>query len=167
MLSPLCTLVEWVAHCTKVIGSIPEGDQKGYKYTCFARSVFCTGGLYDLYALVVIVVTVVIVVFVFSWKPENKKKCHYKSETKNHCCCDNYWPTARRCHFIISSNVEIMFDNCWRVTYEERRETIDLLKYLAIRALHMTFFRFYTSYDHVIDQVIYNLSFQFQSQGPF
>ena len=24
------TLVEWVAHCTKVLGSILEGDQKGH-----------------------------------------------------------------------------------------------------------------------------------------
>ena len=46
------TLVEWVAHCTKVIGSIPEGDQKGHKYTCFARSALFTGNLYDLYALI-------------------------------------------------------------------------------------------------------------------
>ena len=55
-----------MAHCTKVIGSIPEaeGDQKGHKYTCFAKSALCTGSLYDLYALVVIVVTVVIVVIV-------------------------------------------------------------------------------------------------------
>ena len=50
------TLVEWVAHCTKVIGSIPEDDQKGHKYTCFARSALCIGNLYELYALVVIVV---------------------------------------------------------------------------------------------------------------
>ena len=41
----------WMAHCTKVISSIPEGDQKGHKYTCFARSDLCTGNLYDLYAL--------------------------------------------------------------------------------------------------------------------
>ena len=44
-------LVKWVAHCTRVIGSIREGDQKGLKYTCFARSAFCTGNLYYLYAL--------------------------------------------------------------------------------------------------------------------
>ena len=25
------TLVEWVAHCLKFIGSIPEGDQKGHR----------------------------------------------------------------------------------------------------------------------------------------
>ena len=33
----------------KVIGSIPEGDQKGHMYTCFERSVLCTctGKLYD------------------------------------------------------------------------------------------------------------------------
>ena len=37
------TLVEWVVHCTKVIGSTPEGDQKGHKYTCFARSALHTG----------------------------------------------------------------------------------------------------------------------------
>ena len=30
---------------------IPEGDQKGHKYTCFARSALCTVNLYDLYAL--------------------------------------------------------------------------------------------------------------------
>ena len=41
-----------ISHCTKVIGSIPEGDQKGHKYTCFARSALCTGNLYDSYALV-------------------------------------------------------------------------------------------------------------------
>ena len=34
-----------------VIGSIPEGDQKGDIYTCFARSALCTGSLYDLYAM--------------------------------------------------------------------------------------------------------------------
>ena len=44
------TLVEWVAHCTKVIRSIQEGDQKGHKYTLFARSALCTGSLSDLYA---------------------------------------------------------------------------------------------------------------------
>ena len=48
-------MVEWVAHFTKVIGSIPEGDQKGHKYTCFARSALFTGNLYDLYALVLLV----------------------------------------------------------------------------------------------------------------
>ena len=37
----------WMAHCTKVIGSIPEGDQKGHKYTCFARIALC---IYNLYA---------------------------------------------------------------------------------------------------------------------
>ena len=47
------TLVESVAHCTKVIGSIPEGEQKAYKYTCFARGALCTGN-YNLYALVTI-----------------------------------------------------------------------------------------------------------------
>ena len=40
-----------MVHCTKVIGSILEGDQKGHKYTCFARSALCTGNLYDLNAL--------------------------------------------------------------------------------------------------------------------
>ena len=49
-------MVVWVAHFTKVIGSIPEGDQKGHKYTCFARSALCRENLYELYALVVIVV---------------------------------------------------------------------------------------------------------------
>ena len=43
-------LVKWVAHCTKVIGSIPEDEQKAHKNTCFARSVLCTGSLYDSYA---------------------------------------------------------------------------------------------------------------------
>ena len=43
--------MEWVAYRTKVIGLIPEGDQKGHKYTCFARSALCTWNLYDLYAL--------------------------------------------------------------------------------------------------------------------
>ena len=42
-----------MANCAKVIGSIPEGDQKGHKYTSFARSALCTGNLYYLYALVV------------------------------------------------------------------------------------------------------------------
>ena len=28
--------------CTKVIGSIPEGEHKAHKYTCFARSALCT-----------------------------------------------------------------------------------------------------------------------------
>ena len=37
-----------ISHCTKVIGSIPEGDQKGHKYTCFARSALFTGNLNDL-----------------------------------------------------------------------------------------------------------------------
>ena len=40
--------VDWMAHCTKVIGSITEGVQKAHKHTCFA---LCTGN-YDLYALV-------------------------------------------------------------------------------------------------------------------
>ena len=35
----------------KVIVSIPEGDQKGHKYTCSARSALCTVNLYDLYTL--------------------------------------------------------------------------------------------------------------------
>ena len=47
------TLVEWVAHCLKFIGSIPEGDQKGHTYPCMARSAMYTGNLYDLYALAV------------------------------------------------------------------------------------------------------------------
>ena len=34
----------------KVIGSIPEGEQKTHKYTCFARSALCIGDS-DLYAL--------------------------------------------------------------------------------------------------------------------
>ena len=34
----------------KVIGSIPEGEQKTHKYTCFARSAMCIGD-YDLYPL--------------------------------------------------------------------------------------------------------------------
>ena len=36
----LFALVEWV---TKVIGSIPEGEQKTHKYTCFAGSALCKG----------------------------------------------------------------------------------------------------------------------------
>ena len=51
------TLLEWVAHCTKDIGSIPEGEQKAHKYTCFARSALCTGN-YDLYVLVFFVLGV-------------------------------------------------------------------------------------------------------------
>ena len=39
---------EWVA---QVIGSIPKCDQKDHTYTCFARSVLCTGNLDDLSAL--------------------------------------------------------------------------------------------------------------------
>ena len=39
--------------------SMSEGDQKGHKYTCFARSALCIpiGNLYDLCALVVTEVT--------------------------------------------------------------------------------------------------------------
>ena len=33
----LFEFVEWVAHCTKVIGSIPEGEQKTHKYTFFYK----------------------------------------------------------------------------------------------------------------------------------
>ena len=40
------TLVDWVAHCcTKVIGSVPESDQKAHKYTCFVRSAWCHGDI--------------------------------------------------------------------------------------------------------------------------
>ena len=53
--------MEWVAYCTKVIGLIPEGDQKGHKYTSFARSALCTGNLYDLYALVIVIVIVIVI----------------------------------------------------------------------------------------------------------
>ena len=39
-------------HCSNIIGSIPEGEQKlTSTLTCFARSALCTGN-YDLYALV-------------------------------------------------------------------------------------------------------------------
>ena len=53
----LSHVILWVAHCIKVIGSIPEGDQKVHKYTCFARSALCTGNLYDLYTLLYYIYT--------------------------------------------------------------------------------------------------------------
>ena len=37
--------------------SIPEGEQKAHKYTCFASSALCTGN-YDLYVLVFFVLGV-------------------------------------------------------------------------------------------------------------
>ena len=37
------TMVEWVAHCTKVIGSIPEGDRKGQS-TLALQGVHCAQG---------------------------------------------------------------------------------------------------------------------------
>ena len=42
---------EIMKKCTKVKGSIQEGEQKAHKYTCFARSALCTGNLYYLYAI--------------------------------------------------------------------------------------------------------------------
>ena len=39
------TLVKWATHFTKVIGSIPEVEQKAHKYTFIARSSLCTVGL--------------------------------------------------------------------------------------------------------------------------
>ena len=39
-----------MSHCTKVICSSPESEQKAHKCTCFAKSALCTGS-YDLHAL--------------------------------------------------------------------------------------------------------------------
>ena len=39
------TLVKGATHFTKVIGSIPEVEQKAHKYTFIARSSLCTVGL--------------------------------------------------------------------------------------------------------------------------
>ena len=39
-----------MSHCTKVICSSPESEQKAHKCTCFAKSELCTGS-YDLHAL--------------------------------------------------------------------------------------------------------------------
>ena len=39
-----------MSHCTRVISSSPEGEQKAHKCTCFAKSALCTGS-YDLHAL--------------------------------------------------------------------------------------------------------------------
>ena len=37
------TLIELVFHCTKGIGSNPEGEKKAHKYTCIARGALWTG----------------------------------------------------------------------------------------------------------------------------
>ena len=41
---------EIMKKCTKVKGSIQEGEQKAHKNSTFGRSALCTGN-YDLYAL--------------------------------------------------------------------------------------------------------------------
>ena len=44
----LLCITHFVRVGPKVIGSIPGGEQKTHKYTCFARSALCIGD-YDLY----------------------------------------------------------------------------------------------------------------------